>query len=81
MFVPVPAVSPSHFTLFNPTRVGNIFGVSFTSQPGVTYTLQYKNSASDTLWQDSSSTSGDGTVKTLSDTSSEAMRLYRVSAQ
>jgi len=79
MFVPVPAALAS-FTLMNIEREGNTFSVSFASESGVTYTLQYKNSVSDALWQNSSTVNGDGTVKTLTDISSESTRFYRVSA-
>ncbi len=80
MFAPVP-VGPTAFALINPVRDGNNFSVSFASESGVTYTLQYQNSVTNALWQDSSSTAGDGTIKTLMDSSSESARFYRVSAQ
>lgn len=80
MFVPV-ATEPTPFTLLNPARNGNTFSVSFASESGVTYTLQYKNSVTDSLWQDSSSVSGDGTVKILTDITSESARFYRVAAR
>jgi len=72
MFVPAP---PSAVTLINPGRVGNLFSVSFNSESAVAYTLQYKNSLSDAQWTDTpSSTVGNGGLKTLTDTSTEAYR-------
>lgn len=79
MFVPAPAaITP--FLLINPNRIGNTFSVSFASEAGANYTLQYKNSLSDANWSDSSSAAGDGTIKTLMDTSTELVRFYRVLA-
>ena len=79
MFMPAPA-APTPFTLINPGRVGNTFSVSFASESGVTYTLQYKNALTDS-WTDGSSVGGDGTIKTLTDVSTESARFYRVSAR
>jgi hypothetical protein len=79
MFIPASAV-PSPFLLFNPNRNGNHFSVSFVSEPGFTYTLQHKNALTDD-WTDGSSLGGDGTVKTLTDVSTESARFYRVAAR
>lgn len=76
----VPAPPPSPVTLINPNRAGNLFSVSFASESGVNYTLQYKNTLADPTWTDGSSVLGDGTVKTLTDTSTEQTRFYRVVA-
>lgn len=78
LFVPAP-LSP--FPLINPNRVGNVFSVSFPTEPGATYTLQFKNALSDSGWTDGNSVAGDGTVKTLTDTSAQPTRFYRVQAQ
>ncbi|MDW8308294.1 MAG: hypothetical protein RMK20_02860 [Verrucomicrobiales bacterium] len=77
LFVPA-TISP--FPLLNPNRVGNVFSVSFPTEPGLNYTLQYKNALGDATWTNGSSTTGDGTVKTLTDTSSQPTRFYRVMA-
>lgn len=77
LFVPAP---PSPVTLINPNRVGNVFNVSLVSESGVTYTLQYKNTLTDLTWTNSSTVAGDGAVKTLSDTSAQTTRFYRVVA-
>lgn len=77
LFVPVP-IPP--VVLVNPGRIGNTFSVSFASESGVTYTLLYKNSLSDESWIGSSSTTGDDTIKTLTDASGETARYYQVRA-
>jgi hypothetical protein len=79
MFVPA-AIAVSPFQLINPRRNGDIFSVDLQSQSGVQYTLQYKNSLTDLMWTDSSASVGDGSIKTLSDTSSQPGRYYRVTA-
>ena len=60
--------------------MGNVFSVSFVSESGVNYTLQYKNTLADPTWTSGSSVVGDNTVKTLTDTSSQQTRFYRVVA-
>jgi len=79
MFVPAPA-APATFSLVNPSRIGNTFSVSFASEAGFTYKLQYKNALTDG-WTDGSTVGGDGSVKTLSDVSNESARFYRVAAR
>lgn len=80
MFVPVTA-TPQPFTLINPNREGTTFNVSFATEAGFTYTLLHKNALSDSAWTPGASVAGDGSIKTLSDSSTESERLYRVSAQ
>jgi hypothetical protein len=70
----------SSVLLFHPSRVGEVFSVSFASQTNVTYTLQFKNTLSDTNWTDGASISGNGNVQTLTNSSPELIRFYRVSA-
>jgi hypothetical protein len=74
------STSPSPVLLVNPNRVGELFSVSFNSQTGVNYTLQYKNVLSDTNWSNGDSIGGDGNVRTLTNSSPELIRFYRVSA-
>lgn len=80
MFVPVTA-TPQPFSLINPNRDGTTFNVSFATEAGFTYTLLHKNTLSDSAWTPGASVAGDGSIKTLSDSSTESARLYRVSAQ
>lgn len=54
--------------------------VAFPTAAGFTYTLQYKNSLSDAIWQDILPTvAGDGSTKTVTQPSSGTARFYRVS--
>jgi hypothetical protein len=68
------------------TRTGDTANISFTTTSGsFTYSLYYTNSAgltaSTTNWPHSTSVIGDGSVKTLSDTTTDANRFYRIGAQ
>jgi uncharacterized delta-60 repeat protein len=62
-------------------RTNNVFSTSVATVSGRSYTLQYKNSLTQTNWTSLPSISGDGTTKTLSDnTASVTNRYYRVMA-
>ena len=68
------------------TRTNTTAYVSFTTTNGsFTYSLYYTNSAglaaSVTNWPHSTSLTGDGSVKTLTDTTTDAARFYRIGAQ
>ncbi|MBI5386997.1 MAG: hypothetical protein HZA90_20175 [Verrucomicrobia bacterium] len=53
--------------------------LSFATQIGVSYTVQYKNSLSDPTWTDLQTVSGNGTVMAITDvTVARPMRFYRV---
>jgi hypothetical protein len=79
---PPPAPQITHIT-----RAGNTSTISFTTASGsYTYSLRYTNAAGLTApvstWPVAATTvTGDGTVKSLADTTTEAGRFYRVSAQ
>ncbi|MBI4325066.1 MAG: S8 family serine peptidase [Chloroflexi bacterium] len=65
--------------LFNPQRTNNAFQVSVQTVTNRTYVLQYKNLLSDPIWIAVAATSGDGTVKTLTDPiANNNQRFYRV---
>ena len=56
--------------------------LTFATQTGFTYTVQYKNNLSDASWTTLSSVSGTGSPATVSDTATGvAHRFYRVSIQ
>ncbi|HTD68048.1 MAG TPA: binary toxin-like calcium binding domain-containing protein, partial [Candidatus Limnocylindria bacterium] len=67
--------------------VGNVALVSgqirfeFDSLTGVSHRVQYKNSLADALWQTHSTIAGDGTRKTVTDGTGDAMRIYRVTSE
>jgi hypothetical protein len=71
---------PAAPVLTNVTRSGNTFSASFSSEAGVNYKLQYNDTLADGAWNDGTTIAGDGSVKTLSDTSTRAIRFYRVVA-
>jgi hypothetical protein len=68
-------------------RLSILFGfgqvvISFPTQTGRTYTLQYKNALSDAAWQDDPpSIVGDGTIKSIGEPAGLASRFYRVLVQ
>lgn len=67
------------------TRAGNLSTISFTTTNGANYTLYYTNTAGLTTpvssWTIGSSLTGDGTTRTLTDTTTDAARVYRVRVQ
>jgi len=68
--------------LFAPTKVGNNFIVSIQTEPGKTYTVQYVDSLSALNWQNLPSITGDGTVKTVTNSAPNvAQRFYRLYEQ
>ncbi|HEY4414650.1 MAG TPA: hypothetical protein VGO57_03075 [Verrucomicrobiae bacterium] len=81
MLVPAPATA----NFFSATVAINNQqpAVSFPTQNGFTYTLVYKNDLTDTGWSTVTSVPGDGSVKTLTDTTATgvAHRFYAVQAQ
>ncbi len=85
-FMLTPAVAVAAPVSLSVKFTGGQPSVSFTSQNGFTYTLQYKNNLTDASWTPvtgTSSVSGDGTVKTLTDTGTgqATQRYYRVQIQ
>jgi PKD repeat protein len=61
---------------------GNQFIFSFNTIPGKSYVLEYKDALQQTQWQTLSTTPGDGTLKTITNsTASPAQRFYRLNIQ
>ncbi len=82
----VVTAKPPAPTITAITRTGNTANISFTTTNGnFTYSLYYTNSAglaaSVTNWPHATSVTGDGSVKTLSDTATDANRFYRIGVQ
>jgi uncharacterized delta-60 repeat protein len=76
----VQTVSPPH--LINPIYSNGVFRASVPAYIGKTYILQFKNNASDAGWSPLPGVPGDGTLKTMLDSSATvARRFYRVEAQ
>ena len=68
------------------TRTNTTAYVSFTTTSGsFTYSLYYTNSAglgaATTNWPHAASVTGDGSIKTLTDTTTDAARFYRIGVQ
>lgn len=80
MFVPYSAIAP--FSL-SATASGGVVSIKFPTQSTHSYTVQYSSSLNPASWQTlSSGIAGDGTVKTVTDsTSGGAERFYRAVAQ
>jgi len=75
----VPLASPVTLTA---THVGANINISFQSQNGFSYQVQWKNNLTDVSWTSlNSPITGDGTIKSVSDPASGSSRFYRVSIQ
>ena len=56
------------------------FVFAFPTIPGVIYTVEFKNSLTDPLWQTLTTVTGDGSVMTITNlTALPAQRFYRLS--
>jgi len=72
--VPLPTMTAS--------RAGNVTSLSFFSENGHNYTVQYKNNLTDSTWSSLSPvTSGNGSTVTVADTTGAAVRFYRLVIQ
>lgn len=77
-FMLVPAISP--LTL-QATVSGSNPAVSFATQAGHIYTIVYKNNLTNPTWTVLTTVTGDGTVKTVPDTTGGSQRFYKVMVQ
>lgn len=77
----IGAPAPPEIRLVNFSYLGGAFSASFQSVNSLTYTPQYKDSLTAPAWTPLPGITGDGTVKTFSDSgvSSTGSRFYRVS--
>ena len=76
---PSITIGPASVTLRNEVRSGNNFTASFKTQPGVSYVVEYTDSLHNPItWQTVTTITGDGTIKSFTDTSATAQRMYRV---
>ena len=68
--------------VFAPQKVGVNFTVSIQTEPGKTYALQYADSLSALNWQNLPGITGDGTVKTVTNSAPNVtQRYYRLIEQ
>jgi hypothetical protein len=75
----VPVV-PQAGTL-NATLSGGNLALSFATQSGFNYTVQYKTHLTDANWTVLGSVAGDGTVKSMNDAATQGSRFYRLAVQ
>lgn len=73
MLIPVFAI--------NVTQTGTNIVISFPTQSGFNYQVQYKNDLTDAVWSPFGGVAGDNTVKSVNDPATSHTRFYRVQAQ
>lgn len=72
--VPPPTITPASVS-----KSGNTFTATFSTQSGVTYTVEYKDNLNDVTWHFLQTITGDGTVKTITDTGASVPgRFYHI---
>ena len=77
----VPAVVAPQAVHLSVSRTGSTISIQFPTQSGFNYTVLYSGSLKPANWQTLTTISGDGTVKTATDTMGSSPRFYRVSFQ
>ena len=79
-FLMLVPTEPRH--RLNITFSGGQVALSFQTRTGLTYTLQYKNALSDTVWQNLlPAINGDGNTHSVNQPASQVSRFYRLSVQ
>jgi hypothetical protein len=68
-------------TTIIPSRNGANINLTFASQVGKTYTVQYKNALTDGTWFTLTTTNGTGVNAVVTDPTSGSQRFYRLSIQ
>jgi hypothetical protein len=77
----VPAVVAPQAVHLSVSRTGSTISIQFPTKNEVNYTVLYSGSLNPANWQTLTTISGDGTVKTATDTMGSSPRFYRVSFQ
>ena len=77
----VPAVVAPQVVHLSVSRTGSTISIQFPTQSGFNYTVLYSGGLNPANWQTLTTISGDGTVKTATDTMGSSPRFYRVSFQ
>jgi hyaluronate lyase len=72
--------SPPPFAI-TATRTGTNIVISFPTQSGFNYQVQYKNDLTDAVWNPLGSVAGDNTVKSITDPVMGNVRFYRAEVQ
>jgi hypothetical protein len=69
-------------TFFAPTKIGNNFIVSFQTNPGNTYTVQYSDTLAPLNWQNLPSLPGNGAIESVTNSAPGIpQRYYRLLEQ
>jgi hypothetical protein len=68
-------------TIMNLAAAGGQVRFEFDSLAGVTHVVQFKNALGDAAWQTLTTITGDGTRKTVTDTTTDPMRFYRITSE
>ncbi len=74
-------ITPTAVTIKNMQIAGGNFSLTFASQNGVHYSIEYKTALSDATWQSLPSVTGTGNDVTVTDAVTGSTRFYRVGAQ
>jgi len=81
-YIQVVAAAPLAPVILAPHWSGGSFSVQVATTSGFTYYLEYKTDLTATAWTTTAQTPGDGTSKTLTDTTAnDAQRFYHVRVQ
>jgi len=75
--LPNPPVPPT----MSVSKNGGFVYLSYNTQTGFSYTLQYKTNLADSVWQTLSTTSGTGNLLTVTNSPAGSSRFYRVTVQ
>jgi len=62
-------------------KSGNNVLLSFGTQPGFSYAIQYKTNLTDVTWLPLTNVAGDGSLKTVGDPATAVRRFYRMQVQ
>jgi hypothetical protein len=81
-YVQVVAAAPPVPVLQAPQRSGNAFSVQVATTSGFTYYLEYTTNLTAPMWNAAAQTPGNGTIKTLTDTTAtDSRRFYQTQVQ
>jgi hypothetical protein len=81
-YVRFVAATPPVPVLQTPQRSGNSFSVQVATASGFTYYLEYTTNLTAPMWNAACQTSGNGTIKTLTDTTAtDSWRFYHAHVQ
>ena len=68
-------------TTITPSRVGGNINLTFPTQSGKTYTVQYKSALTNGTWNTLTTTNGTGANAVVVDPTGGSQRYYRLSIQ